>query len=82
MSKKKNDFNYHLSDFKMTPEQLQHWIAKRKKCGAHTELNRPCFANMMIDEAILDDLQINGYPELIITDEVLMDIERKNHVAF
>ena len=38
--------------------------------------------NMMIDEAILDDLQINSYPELIITDEVLMDIERKNYVAF
>lgn len=38
--------------------------------------------NMMIDEAILDDIQINGYPELIITDEVLMDIERKNYVAF
>ena len=38
--------------------------------------------NMMIDEAILDDLQINGYPELTITDEVLMDIERKNYVAF
>lgn len=35
MSKKKNDFNYHPSDFKMTPEQLQSWIAKRKKCGAH-----------------------------------------------
>ena len=35
MSKKKNDFNYHLSDFKMTREQLQLWIAKRKKCGVH-----------------------------------------------
>lgn len=38
--------------------------------------------NIMIDEEVLDDLQINGYPELTITDEVLMDIERKNYVAF
>ena len=35
MPKKKNNSNYHPSDFKMTPEQLQSWIAKRKKCGAH-----------------------------------------------
>lgn len=33
--------------------------------------------NMMIDDAILNDLQLTGFPELIITDEVLMDIERK-----
>lgn len=38
--------------------------------------------NTMINEEVLDDLQINGYPELIVTDEVLMDIERKNYVAF
>ena len=38
--------------------------------------------NMMIDEEVLNDLQFNSYPELIITDEVLMDIERKNYVAF
>ena len=38
--------------------------------------------NMMIDEEVLNDLQINSYPELIMTDEVLMDIERKNYVAF
>ena len=31
---------------------------------------------------MIDDLQINGYPELIITDEVHMSIERKNYVAF
>ena len=38
----------------------------------------------MIDEAILNDLQISGFPKLIITDEVLMDIERiknKKNVA-
>ena len=33
MPKKKTDSNYHPSDFKMTPEQLQAWIAKRKKCA-------------------------------------------------
>ena len=33
--------------------------------------------NMMIDEAILNDLQITGFPELVVTDEVLMDIEKK-----
>ena len=38
--------------------------------------------NRMIDEKILDDLQINGYPELVITNEVLMNIERENYVAF
>ncbi len=27
--------NYHKSDFKMTPEELQAWIAKRKKCCVH-----------------------------------------------
>ena len=31
----KQENHYHSSDFKMTPEQLQAWIAKRKKCGAH-----------------------------------------------
>lgn len=38
--------------------------------------------NRMIDEQTLNDLQYAGYPELVITDEVLMDIERKNYVAF
>ena len=38
--------------------------------------------NHMIDDAILNDLQYAGYPKIIITDEVLMDIERKNYVAF
>lgn len=33
--------------------------------------------NMMIDEAILNDLQITGFPELVVTDEVLMDIEKR-----
>ena len=33
--------------------------------------------NMMIDDAILNDLQITGFPELVISDEVLMDIEKK-----
>ena len=33
--------------------------------------------NTMIDEAILNDLQISGFPKIIITDEVLMDIEKK-----
>jgi hypothetical protein len=33
MSAKKRDSNYHPSDFKMTPEQLQAWIAIRKKCA-------------------------------------------------
>ena len=31
---------------------------------------------------MIDDLQINGHPELVITDEVLIGIERKNYVAF
>lgn len=38
--------------------------------------------NRMIDEQTLNDLQYAGYPELVITDEVLMDIERKNYAAF
>ena len=33
--------------------------------------------NMMIDDAILNDLQIAGFPKMIITDEVLMDIEKR-----
>lgn len=32
--------------------------------------------NMMIDEQILDDLQIAGYPKLVVTDEVIADIEK------
>lgn len=38
--------------------------------------------NHMIDDVILNDLQYTGYPKLVITDEVLIDIERKNYVAF
>jgi hypothetical protein len=26
---------YSKTDFKMSPEELQAWIARRKKCGAH-----------------------------------------------
>lgn len=33
--------------------------------------------NMMIDDTILNDLQITGFPELVVTDEVLMDIEKR-----
>ena len=33
--------------------------------------------NMMIDDAILNDLQITGFPELVVTDEVLMDSEKR-----
>ena len=33
--------------------------------------------NMMIDDATLNDLQITGFPELVVTDEVLMDIEKR-----
>ena len=33
--------------------------------------------NTMIDEATLNDLQMMKYPKLVITDEVLADIERK-----
>ena len=32
--------------------------------------------NTKIDEAILDDLQRAGYPKIVITDEVLADIEK------
>ena len=38
--------------------------------------------NMMIDECVLDDLQISGYPDIVITDEVLKDIEEHKYVAF
>ena len=38
--------------------------------------------NRMIDDATLNDLQIVGYPKMIVTDEVLMDFERgKRNVA-
>lgn len=33
MPKKPKASNYRPSDFKMTPEQLQGWIAIRKKCA-------------------------------------------------
>ena len=34
--------------------------------------------NRMIDEQILNDLQYAGFPELIVTDEVMIDIEKRN----
>lgn len=38
--------------------------------------------NRMIDDATLNDLQIVGYPKMIVTDEILMDLERgKRNVA-
>ena len=33
--------------------------------------------NLMIDDATLNDLQITGFPELVVTDEVLVDIEKR-----
>lgn len=33
--------------------------------------------NRMIDDATLNDLQIVGYPKMIVTDEILMELERK-----
>ena len=33
--------------------------------------------NRMIDDATLNDLQIVGYSKMIVTDEILMDLERK-----
>ena len=33
MPKKKTDSNYHPSDFKVPAEQLQAWLAIRKKCA-------------------------------------------------
>lgn len=39
--------------------------------------------NTMIDDATLNDLQITGYPKMIVTDEVLMSLKRRNnYVAF
>ena len=32
--------------------------------------------NTMIDDATLNDLQMCGFPELIVTDEVMRDIEK------
>ena len=34
--------------------------------------------NRMIDEQTLNDLQYVGFPELIITDEVMIDVEKRN----
>lgn len=34
--------------------------------------------NRMIDEQTLNDLQHAGFPELIITDEVMIDVEKRN----
>ena len=33
--------------------------------------------NTMIDDATLNDLQMCGFPELVVTDEVLVDIEKR-----
>ena len=33
--------------------------------------------NRMIDEQTLNDLQYAGFPELIITDEVMKEMEKK-----
>lgn len=35
--------------------------------------------NTMIDDATLNDLQITGYPKLVVTDEVLMSLKRGNN---
>ena len=32
----------------------------------------------MIDEQILNDLQYAGFPELIVTDEVMIEVEKRN----
>lgn len=34
--------------------------------------------NRMIDEQTLNDLQYAGFPELIVTDEVMIDVEKRN----
>ena len=34
--------------------------------------------NRMIDEQTLNDLQYAGFPELIITDEIMIDVEKRN----
>ena len=34
--------------------------------------------NRMIDEETLNDLQYAGFPELIVTDEVMIDVEKRN----
>ena len=34
--------------------------------------------NRMIDEQILNDLQYAGFPELIVTDQVMIDVEKRN----
>lgn len=31
----------------------------------------------MIDDATLNDIQYTGFPEFIITDEIMIDIERE-----
>ena len=33
--------------------------------------------NRMIDEQTLNDLQYAGFPELIVTDEVMIEVEKK-----
>lgn len=39
--------------------------------------------NTMIDDATLNDLQITGYPKMVVTDEVLISLKRRNnYVAF
>lgn len=34
--------------------------------------------NRMIDEQTLNDLQYAGFPELIVTDKVMIDVEKRN----
>ena len=34
--------------------------------------------NRMIDEQTLNDLQYAGFPELIVTDEVMIEVEKRN----
>lgn len=34
--------------------------------------------NRMIDEQILNDLQYAGFPELIVTDEIMIEVEKRN----
>ena len=36
--------------------------------------------NRMIDEQTLNDLQYAGFPELIITDEVMVDAEKSANI--
>lgn len=37
--------------------------------------------NTMIDPKELDDLQIAGFPPLVITDEIMLDLEKGSYLA-